>query len=196
MHSFILHTSPAFALSLSHSLSLFIYLRVCLATAPQCEALQQWVNLPPYWWEMEGQMMLSDCRQGEGLKRFRSENHLFSVKVRSQRSGARCDLEQQFLGTLLSLRITHLQTPQMLRNWIVSHSPTSSLPQFTPSLLSSCLWSMRHMNYFLECSHSQGRSELLIWVSLNSLPVSGAEWVRAVSQHWKQNEKDKDAERI
>ncbi len=120
----------------------------------------------------------------------------FSVKVRSQRSGARCDLEQQFYGTLLSLRITHLQTPQMLRYWIVSHSPTSSLPQFTPSLLSSCLWSMRHMKYFLECSHSQGRSELLIWVSLNSLPVSGAEWVRAVSQHWKQNEKDKDAERI
>lgn len=46
-----------------------------------------------------------------------------------------------------------------LKCW--AHSPTSSLPQFSPLLLSSCFWSMRHINHFLECSHSQGRSELL-----------------------------------
>ncbi len=79
-HSSSTQALPLLSLSLSHSLSLFIYLRVCLATAPQCEALQQWVNLPPYWWEMEGQMMLSDCRQGEGLKRFSSENHCFLLR--------------------------------------------------------------------------------------------------------------------
>lgn len=57
-HSFMRSTSPAFALSLSFTHFLYLFIsRVCLATASQSEALQRWVNLLSYWREMEGQMI-------------------------------------------------------------------------------------------------------------------------------------------
>ncbi len=59
---------------------------------------------------------------------------LLSVKVRSQRSDAQCDLDQQFFWTLLSLRITHLQAPHMLWYWIVSQFHTVPLLLYPTSL--------------------------------------------------------------
>lgn len=66
----------------------------------------------------------------------------------------------------------------ILKCFAGSHSPTSSSfssLQFSPSLYCSCFWTMRHINHFLECSHSQGRSELLWseWVLTHFLCLAG-----------------------
>ncbi len=154
-----LSLSLSLSLSHTHSLSLFIYLQVCLATVPQSEALQLWVNLPPYWREMEGQMMLSDCRQGEELERFRSENHCFLLRWGHRGQMHNVIWTSNFFGPyypweLLICRHLTCCDPELFHSFTLSHF------FFTP-LLSSCFWSMRHINHFLECSHSQGGSELL-----------------------------------
>ncbi len=151
---------PSLSLSLSLSThTFFIYLSPSLLSNRAAKWSTAAVSQPAAVLTRDGRTDAFRLQTWWGTGAIQVWKPLLSVKVRSQRSDAQCDLDQQFFWTLLSLRITHCRHLTCCDTELF-HSFTLSHFFFTP-LLSSCFWSMRHINHFLECSHSQGGSELL-----------------------------------